>query len=111
MRHKAAGGDRRDQPGETMAAQTVCAIELRTERREDGRFHVWSPDVPGLHLVGSDAEAIRVDLEPALKDLLKGNFQFDVAGVHLVPNLATVVRRYESGVQRETYLATLKRAG
>lgn len=63
-------------------------VQLFFARREDGRFHVYSPDVPGLQLHGSDLAAIRAEIEPIIKDLLYFNRKVIVDKVRWVQRLA-----------------------
>lgn len=66
------------------------AIELRFEKKRDGRFYVRSPNLTGLHLAGSDLEKIRADLEPIVKDLLFHNSDFVADTIRWVPSLEQV---------------------
>lgn len=52
-------------------------IELRFDMRA-GYLYVTSDDVPGLHLCGSDHQAVCDDVIPAVKGLLKLNRGWDV---------------------------------
>ncbi|HXQ53391.1 MAG TPA: hypothetical protein VN802_20025 [Stellaceae bacterium] len=67
-------------------------IQLLFDKRKDGRFHVHSPDVPGLHLAGDDIDAIRADVEPVLKDVLLHNAKVVVDTIHWHPSLEDVVK-------------------
>lgn len=60
-------------------------IRLLFDERRDGRFHVHSPDVPGLHLAGQDIHAIRADVEPVLKDVLLHNARLVVDRIEWHP--------------------------
>jgi len=72
---------------------TGFVIRLLFDRRRDGRFHVHSPDVPGLHLAGRDLDAIRPDVEPVLKDLLFHNSKMIVDKIEWFPTLEDVVKQ------------------
>jgi predicted RNase H-like HicB family nuclease len=76
-----------------MTENPTFAVELLFDKRTDGRFHVHSPSVPGLHLAGPDLEAIRGDIEPVLKDLLYHNSKMIVDRIEWVPSLEDVVKR------------------
>ena len=69
------------------------AIQLLFARRGDGRFHVYSPNVPGLHLAGSDLAVIRSDIEPIIKVLLYFNSNVIVDQIRWVPSLEEMVTR------------------
>jgi hypothetical protein len=45
-------------------------IVLVFERREDGGLRVYSDEVPGLVLSGSDPDAVLADVKPALEGIL-----------------------------------------
>jgi predicted RNase H-like HicB family nuclease len=68
-------------------------VQLLFARREDGGFHVYSPDVPGLHLHGSDLAAIRAEIEPIIKDLLYYNLKVIIDNIRWVPSLDEMVHR------------------
>ena len=89
-----------------------CSIELLFDRRSDGRYYVHSPDVPGLHLAGPDIDALRADVEPAVKDLLKYNRNLSVGKIRWVPSLDEVLKRLEKPAdqRREVYLVTVDSA-
>jgi hypothetical protein len=67
-------------------------IQLLFDKRRDGRFHVHSPDVPGLHLAGHDINAIRADVEPVLRDVLLHNAKVVVDTIQWHPSLEDVVK-------------------
>jgi hypothetical protein len=69
------------------------AIELLFDKRRDGRFHVHSPSVPGLHLAGCDLQAIKADIEPVLRDLLLYNSKLVVDRIEWHPSLAEVITK------------------
>jgi hypothetical protein len=73
-------------------------IELLFDRRGDGRFHVHSPHVPGLHLAGRDLDAIKLDVEPVLKDLLLHNSGMVVDEIEWVPSLEEIVEMMKGGM-------------
>ncbi len=62
-----------------MTKEFAVRIEFR---RGDGRCYISSPESGGLHLAGPDIDALRNDLEPAIKDLVyhKGNYNVDIVG-------------------------------
>jgi hypothetical protein len=69
------------------------AIQLLFDKAHDGRIHVHSPNIPGLHLAGDDLESIRADIEPIVKDLLFHNSNVVVDRIRWVPSLEEVVRQ------------------
>ncbi len=71
---------------------TGFVITLFFDKRRDGRFHVHSPDVPGLHLAGRDLDAVRTDIEPVLKDILLHNSKVVVDEIQWHPSLEDVVK-------------------
>ena len=90
-----------------MSRPNVIALELRFERHEDGRFYVHSPDLPGLHLAGPNPDALRGDLESALRDVLSGNANVGVERMHFFPNLANMFASDPGLPRRETCVVTL----
>lgn len=56
-----------------MLNQDEFAIRLVYDQKQDGRFHISSPDIPGLHLSGPDLAAITEDIEPLVRELLLHN--------------------------------------
>jgi len=56
-------------------------------KRPDGRFHIHSPGIPGLHLAGRDLDKLRADLEPIVKELLFHNHNIVVDQLSWVPSL------------------------
>jgi hypothetical protein len=83
-----------------MADASEFAIQLLFDRRRDGRFHVHSPNVPGLHLAGRDLGEIREDIEPIVKDLLYHNSNVIVDQIRWVPSLEEVVSRMSGASAR-----------
>jgi hypothetical protein len=75
-----------------MVVPSEFAIQLVFDKRRDGRFHVRSPNVPGLYLAGRDSTAIRADIEPIVKDLLYHNSNLIVDQIRWVPSLEEIVR-------------------
>lgn len=69
------------------------AIQLFFDKRRDGRIHVHSPSVPGLHLAGDDLQSIQADIEPIVKDLLYHNSNLIVDKIDWVPSLEEVVKQ------------------
>src|SRR4029453_15437030 len=60
------------------------SIELFFDRRGN-HYHVHSPSVAGLHLAGTDLSALRQDIEPAVRDLLRYNSNVSVDTIRWVP--------------------------
>ncbi len=88
-------------------------IELLFEKRSDGRYHVYSPSVAGLHLAGMDLRALCADVEPAVKHLLRQNARIDADQVRWVPTLDEVQHQFTEPAQgggRATYLVKFKAA-
>lgn len=63
------------------------SIQLLFDQRSDGRVHVHSPTVPGLHLAGYDVAAIKDDIEPMLKDILLNNSKIVIDEIEWIPSL------------------------
>jgi hypothetical protein len=80
------------------------AIQLVFDKRHDGRIHVHSPNVPGLHLAGSDLQSIESDIEPIVKDLLLHNANMVVDRIRWVPSLEDVVRQMATPEPRSKVL-------
>jgi hypothetical protein len=79
-----------------MTKPTGFVIQLLFDQRMDGRFHVHSPDVPGLHLAGPNLDEIRPDIEPVLKDILFHNSDVVVDKIDWYPSLEDVVKQMTS---------------
>ena len=74
-----------------MSVEGEFAVRLVFDKHADGRYHIYSPNVPGLHLAGTDLDALRRDIEPVVKDLLLHNKKLVVEKVRWVPPLESVV--------------------
>ncbi len=68
-------------------------IQLLFDKNRDGRIHVHSPNMPGLHLAGDDLESIQDDIEPIVKELLLHNSHVIVDQIRWVPSLEEIVRQ------------------
>lgn len=51
-------------------SEDVEVITISISRRLDGGIRVWSDDLPGLVLSGSDPETVMSDVWPAIQVLL-----------------------------------------
>jgi hypothetical protein len=88
-------------------------IELQFEKRSDGRYHVYSPNVAGLHLAGLNLPALCADVEPAVKHLLKHNANIEADQVRWVPTLEEVQHQFKEPAQgdgKATYVVKFKAA-
>ena len=90
-----------------MASQKI-KVELKFERRNDGRYYVTSDDVPGFRMVGTDIDAIQNDLEEVVRDLLRLNSNFVVEEFVWVPSLDEAKRHLQKPVPqgRAIYLVS-----
>jgi hypothetical protein len=75
------------------------AIEVQFEKRADGRYYVYSHQVSGLRLGGTDLEAICADIEPAVKHLLKHNAKIDADQVRWDPPFEEIQRQFNQPAQ------------
>ncbi|HKO10122.1 MAG TPA: hypothetical protein VJ487_20630 [Alphaproteobacteria bacterium] len=73
-----------------MTAAKEFMIQILFKKSGDGRFHVHSPDLAGLHLAGRDLATIRADLEPIVKDLLFYNSNVIADKIRWVPRLEEI---------------------
>jgi predicted RNase H-like HicB family nuclease len=89
---------------------TECAIELNFDRRDDGRFHIHSPDLPGLHLIGPSPDALVADLDSVLKDMLHATTSQAVDTMLAVPNFQNLGGYAPAGTKRELRVITFKQA-
>ena len=99
--------------GKTMKQANEFTIELRFDKRSDGRYHVHSPSVAGLHLAGMDLKALCADVEPAVKHLLKHNAKIEADQVRWVPTLEEIQQHFKQPAQgdgRATYVVRFKAA-
>ena len=88
-------------------------IELLFDRRSDGLFHIHSEALPGLHLAGEDFSALRRDIEPAVRELLRYNREIVADEIRWVPTLEEVQRELDAppeDAERATYLIRTARA-
>jgi len=67
-------------------------IRLLFDQRKNGRVHVHSPDMPGLHLAGASLDKIRGDVEPILKDLLFHNMGMIVDKIEWFPPIDQIAK-------------------
>jgi hypothetical protein len=93
-----------------MTSPNEFRIEIFFDKRDDGRFHVHSPSVPGLYLAGADLDALRADVEPIVKDLLWFNKKIIVDSVRWVPSLDDIVNTLKAPAGKETFVVTVKDA-
>ena len=71
---------------------TQLAVEVHYEKHSDGRFYIYSYDVPGLRLAGMDFDALQDDLDPVVKELLSRNMGIEVDTLRWVPTPEDVKR-------------------
>jgi hypothetical protein len=89
---------------------TECAIEVRYDKRDDGRFHIHSPDLPGFHLVGLDPNALAADVEPVLRDMLRVTTSQAVDTMMVLPSFQSLGGYTVAGVKREIRVITFRQA-
>ena len=85
-------------------------IELLFDKRPDGLYHIHSDALPGLHLAGDDFDALRRDIEPAVKDLLKHNRNLVADEIRWVPSLDEVQQELDgppADTSRATYVVKM----
>jgi len=93
-----------------MTTQNEFRIEIVFDKRDDGRFHIHSASVPGLHLAGIDLDALRADVEPVVKDLLWFNKKIIVDSVRWIPSLDDIVDKLKAPAGTETFVVKVKDA-
>jgi hypothetical protein len=76
-------------------------IRLWFDKRPDGRFHIHSPNVPGLHLAGRDLRALCNDIDPAVKDLLRDNLKIEAEEIRWVPSLEDIREHFSAPAEGE----------
>ena len=81
----------------TAARETEFVVQVQFDKRIDGRFHIRSPNLPGLHLAGPDFDQIQVDLEPVVKDLLHYNLGMIVETIRWVPSIDEITAAFKKG--------------
>ena len=89
------------------------SIQLLFDQMSDGRYFIHSPHVPGLRLAGFNLEALRADIEPAVKDLLFHNRNLNVESIRWVPSIDEVLEELERPKEKDnkqTYLVKLSGA-
>ena len=65
-------------------------VRVIFQDRGDGGLRVFSPDVRGLHLSGTDREAVLRDVVPAIKLLFEKNHGLHVEAHPIVPTLESI---------------------
>ncbi len=89
------------------------SIQLLFDQMSNGRYFIHSPHVPGLRLTGFNLDALRADIEPAVKDLLFHNRNLDVESIRWVPSIDEVLeelKRPKKKDKKQTYLVKLSGA-
>jgi hypothetical protein len=76
-----------------MATEFAVRIDFR---RGDGRCYISSPDLVGLHLAGSDMNALRADLEAVIKDLVYHNLSRVIDKLRFIPSLEEIADKYHT---------------
>ena len=95
--------------GRGMASRlTECGIELIYDRRDDGRFHIHSPDLPGLNLIGPDPGVLVADLEPVLRDMLHASTGRTVDTMLAIESFQSLSGYAPAGTKRELRVVTFK---
>jgi predicted RNase H-like HicB family nuclease len=89
---------------------TECAIEVRYDKREDGRFHVHSPDLPGFHLVGPSPDALITDVEPVLREMLRVTTSQTVDTMMVMQSFQNLGGYAPAGTKREIRVVTFRQA-
>jgi hypothetical protein len=84
-----------------MQHDAVFQIALSFIKRADGSYYIHSPNVPGLHLAGKDLAALRRDIDPAVRDLLRENLNIDVDEVRWVPSLDDIQKSFDEPEEGE----------
>jgi hypothetical protein len=82
----------------TATRETEFVVQVEFNKRVDGRYHIRSPNLPGLHLAGPDFDQIRVDLEPVVRDLLHYNLGMIVETIRWVPSIDEITVNFKGGV-------------
>lgn len=91
----------------SMSFAREFSIELLFDKRPDGLYYIHSDVLPGLHLAGDDFDALRRDIEPAVKDLLFHNRKISAEEIRWVPSLDDVQAELEApseAGQKATYV-------
>lgn len=73
-----------DPEGNRMQDQNGIYLELKVHP-ENGAVYVDSRDVPGLHLIGSNFQAMKPSLEDLIKRLFRDNKGMEVRVIWLTP--------------------------
>jgi predicted RNase H-like HicB family nuclease len=55
-----------------MDMEQLTEVELVFEPQEEGGFHVYAPDLPGLHTQGDDLDEAMVNAQEALELYVEG---------------------------------------
>ena len=72
------------------------AVRIEFRLDEDGRCHIGSPDLIGLHLAGHDIDALRRDLDTIIKDLVWHNLGRVIEHLRWIPNLDEIAAKYKA---------------
>jgi hypothetical protein len=85
----------------TNAQEFAVRVEFR--RDEDGRCHIGSPDLIGLHLAGHDMDVLRKELDTIIKDLVWFNLGRVIDRLRWVPSLEEIAEKYKAAQAKEDH--------
>ena len=97
-----------------MTRQTFAVVTVTIEDREDAGLRVYSDDLPGLILSGSNKDAVFQNIAPAIRALFERKGLLDVT-VHATRSLDDVLknsspRAVDMHVQHEQFVVEMAEA-
>ena len=76
------------------------AVRVLFRHDDEGRCYIESPDLIGLHLAGSDLDAMRRELDTIIKDLVWFNHDRVIDKIRWIPSLDEVAAKFKAATER-----------
>jgi hypothetical protein len=92
------------------------SVTVIFEHREENRYYIHSPHIPGLHLAGPKLEELNALLETTIRDLLYYKSNIFIDGIRWVPSLDDVTKQLSGtpqnppAIDNKTYLISVHAA-
>ncbi len=91
-------------------------MEITFERRDGDHYHIYSRDIPGLHLAGRNLDELNALLESVIKDLFWHNSDIAIDSIRWVPSLKDVGKLARNSpnerplVEKKAYVVNVRHA-
>ncbi len=89
---------------------TECAIEVRYDKREDGRFTSIAPTCPVCIWSAPIPDALTADLEPVLREMLRVTTSQAIDTMMVLPSFETLGGYARGSNKREIRVVTFRQA-